>query len=170
MTCQQMETFAIPYLDGKLPAPQQEAVKTHLASCVSCAERMQDFSAVSSLLEEWQDIQPSSWFHVRLKQRLAQEEGGSRWLARWLQPFRLIPLRIPAVALALLVLISLVVLRIGYSPGLEEEFATEPAAPSVAAITASVDEVALYQSLPVLENWELLRNFEVLQEIGSANP
>ena len=145
-------------------------METHLANCASCAERVHGFSAVSSLLGEWKDIEPSPWFDTRLEQRLAQEKIVSGWLGRWLRPIWQVPLRFPAAVLAVLVLVSVIVIRTGYLPSPEQETASEPRAPVVTVTAANVDEVALYQSLPVLENWEMLRNFEVLQELGSATP
>ena len=170
MTCHQFEPLAIPYLDGKLPPAQRKAVEMHLADCASCTERVQGFSAVSSVLEEWKNIEPSPWFDARLEQRLARQKQASVWLDRWIRPVWLVPLRFPAAVLAVLVLVSVVVIRTGDLPGPEQETASEQVAPMVTVTAANVDEVALYQSLPVLENWELLRNFEVLQELGSATP
>ena len=42
-----------------------------------------------------------------------------------------------------------------------------------AASTAGDDQPGyqdLPQDLPLLEDWEVLRNFEVLQELGNTNP
>jgi hypothetical protein len=40
----------------------------------------------------------------------------------------------------------------------------------VATISDGTDELALYQDLAVLEDWELLTNFEVLQELNRTTP
>jgi hypothetical protein len=80
-------------------------------------------------------------------------------------------------AIALLAVVALGAALIGYSPRSSQTPSAAASAAGdieappvvVALASGSVDEVALYRDLPVLEDWEVLRNFEVLQELSSAH-
>ena len=170
MTCKQIESRLIDYLDGKLAPREREAVELHARSCFSCAERISGFTEVFHLLDSWKGMDPSPSFDVRLEQRLEQEPPASGW---WGSPFpRLIPLAVgnPIFAIALLVVISLAAVLIGYSPAPPEKLAGQQAEPFVASVEASADDLTLYRDLPVLEDFDVLRNFEVLQELNSTKP
>ena len=53
---------------------------------------------------------------------------------------------------------------VGYSPSTGERLASRELQPMVASMAIEMDEL-----VPVLEDWELLRNFEVLQELNIAS-
>ena len=169
MNCQRLETLWVPYLDGELPAGQQKAVAAHLAACVSCAERVKGFAEVSGLLEQWPGIEPSPWFNTRLQQRLAQETTSAGWLRNGFLRLIAPPLHNPILAMTMLVVVCLAVILTTYSPAPPEQLASEQPSVTV-ALASGLDEVSLYRNLPVLEDWEMLRNFEVLQELESKNP
>ena len=169
MKCTELETNAIAYLDGKLSARQRETMNRHLAGCSACRERVQGFSQVMGLLEEWEAIQPSPFFSTRLAARLEEEAASRGWREtlwrRWL-PWP-VPGSVFAVAMAIVVTLAVVLVR--YSPAPPVPGSSRQAAPTVTA-AAGVDEVAFYQDLPLLEDWEVLRNFEVLQELDNSRP
>src|SRR3972149_2666158 len=117
MRCNELEIYAIPYLDGTLSAREREDAELHLRGCAACAERLQGFSEVSNLLDEWEAIEPSASFQARLEQRiLAQPLASARWWERlW---FRLVPLPLskPVLAMGMLAVILAVVAAVRYSP------------------------------------------------------
>jgi hypothetical protein len=76
----------------------------------------------------------------------------------------------PALAGAVLAVVLAAVVLVRYDPSSFSAPATEPAPTPLALISASTDELALYQDLPVLEDWEMLSNFEVLQELNGKTP
>lgn len=72
----------------------------HLASCESCAVKLEEFRRTMSLLDEWQAPEPSPYFDMRLQARLREEMA--RPQAGWLQWFRR-----PALAAALTLLLGI---------------------------------------------------------------
>jgi anti-sigma factor RsiW len=170
MNCKQMESCAIEYLDGKLERKQAEAVARHLADCAVCAERMHAFSDVSSQLDAWEPVQPSALFNARLQQRiLAEPARPAGWrdrLALWL------PVNSfgrPALAGALLGLMLFAVVLERYTPATSVPASQATASTALVATTfEGPDDLTLYQDLPVLENLEFLRNFDVLQELQTT--
>lgn len=178
MNCQQIESQAIAYLDGQLSAGEREAVQIHLQACSACRDRLQGFTGVFGLLDQWEGIQPSPYFNARLERRIEQEAAARSAPQRWLDSLgRLFPQPVanPFFAVALFAVVAFAVLLTHYSPGsMQSAEIAEP--PVVAAISPGlepgleIDEVALYRDLSVLEDWDVLRNFELLQELNRTNP
>ena len=164
MTCKEIEIRAIAYMDGRLSPPERETMEQHFHGCPACAERMQGFVQVSGLLGQWEDIQPSAGFQARLGQRIHEAAPAGGWESFW---NRLLPVPAPspvfATVLMVVLLVSVVLVR--YSPAPQETFARQQPAATASAGSPGVDELALYQNLALLEDWEVVTNFEVLQEL-----
>ena len=138
-----MEEKILGYVDGRLKESDRVQMEKHLATCAACRLRVNEFRAVTSLLDELPVIEPSEAFDLRVHARVAAEPAKQSWWA-WLhvQP------RIAFVASALLV----AVLWLGYR------------APLVQPVP-QVDDAQLMQDLPVLEDHDVLSNFEPLKEL-----
>lgn len=164
MKCYELENYAIAYMDEKLSSKEQVAVQLHLEVCSACANRLKSFSEISKVLSEWEDIQPSNAFHVQLDHKLLESTPISRWQRLWSQ---IMPLSTPGPVFASLAvsffLVAVLVMR--YSPPSEDIFASQQAQLSHIENTAGIDELALYENLTLLEDWEVVSNFEVLQEM-----
>ncbi|OFV93519.1 MAG: hypothetical protein A3F68_06310 [Acidobacteria bacterium RIFCSPLOWO2_12_FULL_54_10] len=164
MKCHEMENYAIAYLDEKLSSREQAAVQQHLERCGACASRLKSFSEISNMLSEWEDIQPSNAFHVQLDRKILESAPNNWWQRYWSQ---IMPLSAPGPVFASLAvsffLIAVLVMR--YTPSTEDIFTGQQAQLSNIANTAGVDELALYENLSLLEDWEVVSNFEVLQEM-----
>jgi len=90
MSCQKMETRILAYVDGRLKEGERAEVDKHLAGCAACRLRVNEFRAVSDLLDELPMIEPSGAFNARVHALVAAEPGKRRsWLA-WLTPSPLI--------------------------------------------------------------------------------
>jgi anti-sigma factor RsiW len=171
MKCKELETHGIAYLDGRLARREAEAVESHLAGCAACAERLHQFSGVSSLLDGWEPMQPSASFNARLAQRIRTQETlpNGLWerMTLWL---RVHPFRKPAVAGALLGIMLFAVILTKYEPGTSVAITQDSANTTMVATRSDgSDDLALYQDLPVLENLDLLSNFEVLQDLQTMS-
>ncbi len=164
MKCNEAEGFLIPFLDGKLASRERAEVEFHLRACSSCAERAQGFTEVSGLLDAWEGIEPSPFFNARLERRIEQDAVSAGWLAGLGSALRNLPLGRPAFATAMVAVIFLAVVLVGYSPSTGESLAGREQQPMMARMALEMDEL-----VPVLEDWELLRNFEVLQELSIAS-
>jgi anti-sigma-K factor RskA len=168
MNCRELELVAIEYVEGVLPASARDALHAHLARCAPCAERVRGLSAVNNLLDGWEGMQPSASFDARLQQRISQQQASQGW-QRFADRYLRFPFARPALAGALLSVLLVAVALVRYYPGSSPVAVNQPS-PAEAAAAPSADELALYQDLRVLENWELLSNFEVLQELNEATP
>jgi anti-sigma factor RsiW len=143
MSCEKMESRILAYVDGRLKESERPDVEKHLAACPLCRLRVEEFRAVSSLLEELPVIEPSPAFDARVRALVAAEPVKTNWWA-WLR----VPPRVAFAASALLVA-SLV---FGYRSRIAEP-------------VVHVDDAQMMQDLPVLEDHDVLTNFEPLKEL-----
>ena len=166
MNCKEIESYAIEYLDGKLAGDNLRAVELHLEGCAACSERLHGFSDVSGLLDSWPAIAPSPSFNARLAQRLASPEANSLgWWERLSATLNWFPVGKPALAGALLGMILFGVVLARYYPGSTHTVVPAPVdVPIVAQLADSNDEL-----VPVLQNLDLVSNFEVLQDLKTTN-
>jgi len=132
-----MEKKILGYLDGRLKESERLEMEKHLAACAACRLRVSEFRAVSGLLEELPVIEPSAAFDLRMQARVAAEPAKQSWWA-WFAPS-------PRVALAASLLVVATV-WIGTHSG--------PNQPQIAQ-----------EDIPVLENYDVLSNFEPLTEL-----
>jgi anti-sigma factor RsiW len=149
MSCERMESRILSYIDGRLKENERPEVEKHLASCSACRLRVEEFRAVSGLLDELPVIQPSPAFDARVRALVAAEPVKQSWWA-WLHVS-------PRVAFAASVLL-LAALWLGFWPRPQAPFTPWGNNPQVA------DE-EMMQDLPVLEDHDVLSNFEPLKEL-----
>ena len=145
-----MENKILGYVDGRLKESERLEVEKHLATCAACRLRVNEFRAVSSLLDELPVIEPSPAFDLRVHARVAALPVKQSWWARFMPAPRV------AFAAAMLVLATV---WVGTRPSPQPQIAQE--------------------DIPVLENLDVLSNFDVLTELpqpvqaddgGQANP
>jgi anti-sigma factor RsiW len=138
-----MESRILGYLDGRLKESERLEVEKHLTGCSSCHLRVTEFRAVSELLDELPVIEPSPAFDARVHALVAAEPQQESWWA-WLRVS-------PRVAFAASLLL-LAALWLGYT--------SRPV-----QVAEQVDDAQLMQDLPVLEDHDVLSNFEPLKEL-----
>lgn len=145
-----METRILAFIDGRLKQSEQLEMEKHLAACPACTVRVNEFRSVTSLLDELPVIEPSSAFDIRLHARIAAEPVKQNWWS-WLGAA-------PRVLVAASMLL-LATVWVGHRPMDRVD-------------TASNDETQIMQDqdLPVLENYDVLANFEPLTELPQALP
>ncbi|HXA81583.1 MAG TPA: zf-HC2 domain-containing protein [Methylomirabilota bacterium] len=145
MSCERMESRILGYVDGRLKESERLEVEKHLADCAPCALRVNEFSAVAGLLDELPLIEPSAEFDTRVYARVAAEpQAKSSWWA-WLHVS-------PRIAFAASMLL-LMALWLGYRNG-------TPIAPVIPD-----NDQAMMQDLPILEDHDVLQNFEPLKDL-----
>jgi hypothetical protein len=142
-----MEKQMLPFVDGRLKASEQREVEAHLAGCAACRVRVNEFRAVSGLLDELPQIEPSGAFDARVRARVAAEPVKQSWWAVFAPSPR------AAFAASLLLLATI---WVGSRPGNLNVPNGGPNGPS-----AQIDP----NDLPVLENYDVLANFEPLTEL-----
>jgi len=142
-----MESKILGYVDGRLKPGEAREVETHLEGCATCRLRVNEFRAVSGLLDELPMIEPSPAFDARVRARVAAEPVRQSWWA-WLAPS-------PRVAFAASML-ALAMVWVGVRHG------DYPAVPNWNNPTAP-EPIA--KDMPVLENYDVLANFEALTDL-----
>jgi anti-sigma factor RsiW len=148
MSCSRMEKQMLPYVDGRLKASEAQEVEKHLAACAACRLRVNEFRAVSGLLDEMPQIEPSTAFDVRVHARVAAEPVKKSWWA-WYAPS-------PRVAFAASMLLLAMVWLGSRQPANSDHSQT------------NVDEAQIQQinqDMPVLENYDVLSSFTPLSEL-----
>jgi len=148
MSCSRIEKQMMPYVDGRLKVSEQQQVEAHLAACAACRVRVNEFRAVSGLLDELPQIEPSGAFDARVRARVAAEPVKQSWWALFMPS--------PRAALAASMLL-LATIWVGSRPA-----STVPGdSHNVAVNPANIDP----NDLPVLENYDILANFEPLTDL-----
>ena len=148
MSCGRMEKQMLPYVDGRLKVSEQREVETHLADCAACRLRVNEFRAVSGLLDELPEIEPSGAFDARVRARVAAEPVKQSWWTVFMPS--------PRAALAASMLL-LATIWIGSRPS-----NVNPTNGGANGTTAQgIDP----NDLPVLENYDILANFEPLEDL-----
>lgn len=147
MSCEKMETRLLGYVDGRLKESERLDVEKHLASCAPCTLRLNEFRTVSDLLGELPMIEPSDAFDTRVRALVAAEPVAKQSWWAWLD-FS------PRIAFAASMLL-IAALWMGY---------TRPVATPAIGDMAQVD-VQMMQDLPVLEDHDVLQNFEPLKDL-----
>src|SRR3974390_3929920 len=147
MSCEKMETRILGYADGSLKESERREVEKHLASCAPCSLRLKEFRAVSDLLRELPMIEPSDAFDTRVRALVAAEPVARQSWWAWLD-FS------PRIAVAASMLL-IAALYLGIS-------GTRPVANLPDPQTA---DAQMIQYLPVLEDHDVLQNFEPLKDL-----
>lgn len=150
MSCERIESRIIPYVDGRLKENERQDMEKHLVACSACRVRVNEFRAVSGLLDELPVIEPSSAFDTRVHALVAAEPPKRSWFA-WLTPSPRI-----AFAASLLLVATL---------GVGMNWWKDSGNGSVANNT-EVEEQQILENKPVLENYDVLANFEVLSDLS----
>ena len=150
MNCERFETRLIAYMDGRATDAERGEVELHLVACSECRARVEDFRRLWGVLDEAPAHEVSPAFDARLRARMAAEPRPS--LLGWLLPQ-------PRLALAMSLLFALGV-WISLLPTAQNQ--------NEIARTGSEEEFKMIKDLPVLEDLDVVANFEALSEVPPA--
>ena len=145
MSCNRMEGQILPYVDGRLKAGEMKEMEAHLKTCAACELRVNEFRALSGLLDELPQIEPSGAFDARVRARVAAEPVKQSWWSVFAPS--------PRVALAASMLL-LATVWFGSRPN-------ETLVPT----NGPEQEAQVVSDLPVLENMDVLSNFDALSDL-----
>lgn len=149
MKCERLEKNLIAYVDGKASPAGRRQVQAHLSECGACRERAEQFRLLSSVLDELPDVPPSPAFDAALRERIAREpRRGGFWV-------RLVPS--PRMTIAVVALVVLSVWLTSRPPTARQTEALLP--------QNSEAEFKMIKNLPVLEDYDVLANFDALTEL-----
>jgi anti-sigma factor RsiW len=140
MSCSRMENKILGYVDGRLKESERLEMEKHLSTCAACNLRVNEFRAVTGLLDELPVIEPSEAFDLRVHARVAAEPAKQDWWA-WFAPS-------PRVAFAASMLL-LATVWLGSRP----------------AELSATDIDKINQNMQVLENYDVISDFAPLSEL-----
>jgi anti-sigma factor RsiW len=146
MSCTNMESRILGYVDGRLKDSERLEMEKHLAACTACSVRVNEFRSVSALLDEMPMVEPSPAFDVRVRARMAAEPVQQSWWA-WLRPS-------PRIAFAASMLL-LATVWLGYN---SHNVSPLPITPEDA-------DASLMKDISVMEDHDSLANFEPLKAL-----
>ena len=158
----------IQYVDGRLNEAERAGLDRHLAACADCRGRVDELRGVMGVLGEWQAAGPSPRFDAALRARLAEEPASAPpWYA--LRPAYAAAL---AAAAALALGVYLWPPEPPEVPAPVTQLPPPPLAPGAPPVTGpprapagqGTDELAAFDNPVLLENYELLEQFDVLFE------
>lgn len=182
------ELFA--YSHHFLEPREEAAARAHVAACDRCRGALGEYQRLEEVLGEWEAVELSPDFDARLldAMRKADAEPWTIWsragralrcsfLPDWLRPasMRYIGAGLrwlaPACVLLVVVTASIVMVRTSRKthpfvqpPSGRSVEVTAPNGNAAPAETAE-EELNLYKELSVLENYDLLADFDVLSEL-----
>jgi hypothetical protein len=190
MSCMEQEQL-FAFAHGMLDAQEEAAARVHVDECARCRQAVEEFARLDAVLEEWKPAEPSPWFDTRLRAALAVEGESSGWKrtlaamqwARWLVPaavvaalvFWLVAARQPAPPPKPVARQTSPVEKAAPAPEAARPEAGQESAPVVQAQNPSApanpatltrrDETTPEDDLRVLEDFDMLANFDVLSEL-----
>ncbi len=147
MSCSRMESKILGYVDGRLKESERLEMDKHVSTCAACRLRVNEFRAVSVLLDELPMIEPSEAFDLRVHARVAAEPAKQSWWA-WSMPAP----RVAFAAAMLAVAMAWVGSRM----------------PNNDLSAGDIDKIN--QNLPVLENYDVISDFSPLSDLSQQAP
>jgi anti-sigma factor RsiW len=175
MKCLNRETL-FAYSHTLLDAREAESVRAHVAECPACRAIAVECQKLDAVLDGWKPAEPSPWFDARVRAALASQHAKARMSSNvWLRT--LIP-----ITLALVVIVGVRVLRrpandrratpwVATRSAAAPQGAPQTSAPANQTVAENADasqELKLDQNLPILEDYDMLANFDVLSEMPKA--
>jgi len=153
MKCEEISKELIGYLNRRANSPERQEVEEHLLGCTACRTHAEEFRGVWNLLEEVPAMEPSLGFDARVRERVAAEPR-SHWFWGFVPQPRL------AFSVALLLALSVWMAKIP----------EKPAQAPMASNAASEEQFQEIKDLGVLDNYEVLTNFDALSELSPPEP
>ncbi len=159
------ELFA--YVHKMLEPRKDGKVRAHLAECDACRGIVGDYHKLESALDQWKPTEPSPWFDARVRAAVASHSsrtffglGWGRWLA-------------PVLVAALVVVASVVVFRtrgplLGPHQGCGGVAGTTNPAMPVAGTQSQLASRGSHHE-PLVDDYEMLANFDVLSELPKGD-
>ncbi len=147
MSCKYTADKILAYLDGRASAAERRELEAHLNCCADCRARVEEFRRLWSVLDELPAIEPSPAFDARLRERIAAAPQPALW--SWLAPA-------PRVLAAFAAMLLVAAWLSWQSPMPAPE--TRPFEPSRSEL-----EFTMIRDLSVLEDYDVLANFEALE-------
>lgn len=151
MKCEDVSNELMAYIDGQVKSDERRGIEEHLAGCVACRTRADEFRKVWAVLGESPAIEPSFGFDARLRQRMAAEPRRPRLFSLMPQP-RL------ALSVALLAALAVFVVKLPLGN------------PMTHPVTATIqqEDFNAIKNLGVLEDYDVVTKLGALSDLAPA--
>jgi Putative zinc-finger len=177
MKCQSREKLFL-FAQQMMDPEETDRVRRHVAGCAECARAVEEFGKLDSALDDWAVAEPSPWFDAKVRARVAatgQKKSGFFGFGR---------LRALAVGVAVIVLILAAVVVFNHQKVAEnnqplsslERPVTITHGQRVPQLTDAQrrplppeEQLKMDENLSVLEDYEVVANFDALSELPQAN-
>ena len=159
MKCEDVEKGLIAYAHELATPAERRDLGAHLAGCLACRARLEEFRRVASLLDDLPAVEPSFGFDARVRQRVAAEPQRGWFGFAWFAPQARL-----ALSAALLVALTVWMVRL---PGNTKPGPSETPTTAVAAAASDQDFDAV-KDLGVLENYDVVTNMDALSQLVRA--
>jgi hypothetical protein len=171
-TCPKREDiFALS--QGILAGREAREAKAHLEDCAHCRNVFERYLRLDSVLAGWTPaVEPSPWFDARLRAALASAKPASAspafawWGFAWTHWLALSTLTALLLAVAILTRHDLRLQHQRSAAVAAQVAQTEKPAPIQ---SEAAQELKIYQNLPVLEDYDMLANFDVISELPKGS-
>jgi hypothetical protein len=177
MKCIEREKLFL-FTHGMLGPEEAGRMRRHVAGCGECARATEEYRRLSTALDDWNAAEPSPWFDTKVRARVAASENGNSGF------FGFGRLRALAAGVAAVVLIMVAVVVFNH-PKVAE--INQPAVSHQQPVATSAQEqpsekiealkkplpagerLKMDENLSVLEDYEVVANFDALSELPQAN-
>jgi anti-sigma factor RsiW len=177
MKCQSREKLFL-FAQQMMDPEESEGVRRHVATCADCARAVEEFRKLDSALDDWAVAEPSPWFDAKVRAKVAV--SGRNWAGF----FGFGRLRELAAGVAVIVLILAAVVVFNHQKVAENNqpaithqqhvaTSTQPQTPAtIEALRqplAPEEQLKMDENLSVLEDYDVVANFDALSELPQAN-
>ncbi|HUZ45044.1 MAG TPA: zf-HC2 domain-containing protein [Terriglobia bacterium] len=176
MKCHEREKL-FSYLCQMVKPREAEEVRRHLAGCPRCAQVVEEYRKLDLALDKWTAAEPSPWFDARIRARLAASEKEKSGFLGF-GGLRTLVVSVLSVVLIVAGFIAFHQRRAPEQPvsaagsSLPVVSQTAPqvsgAAEGQAQSLSAEQRVKMDENLSVLEDYDMLANFDVLSELPKA--
>jgi hypothetical protein len=104
MECRKIQEKLHAYLEGVVPAREENLIREHLSSCPDCKVVLEEIKKTAKLLKNLDRIEPPPWLSQRIMGRIREEAENHRGIADWL--FRPLRVKVPLQAFALVLILG----------------------------------------------------------------
>jgi hypothetical protein len=177
MKCQSREKLFL-FAQQMMDPEESERMRWHVANCAECTRAVEEFRKFDSALDHWAVAEPSPWFEAKVRARVAAS-GQKKSEFFGFGRLRALGAGLAVVALILAAVVVFnhqKVAEINQPPSSLERPVTVTPGQRVPATTEAMrkplppaEQLKMDENLSVLEDYEVVANFDALSELPQAN-
>ena len=177
MKCNHREKLFL-FVHQMLDFDEADRMRRHLAGCGECARAAEEYRRLNSALDDWNTAEPSPWFDNKVRARVA----ASGRMNSGLFGFDRVRTLVAGAAALVLVLVAVVVFNhpkvaeINQPVSSQQQTVTASAPPQASEKIEAMkkplpaeEQLKMDENLSVLEDYEVVANFDALSELAQAN-